>query len=126
MQPKNRINYDALTERLRQAHKEGRSFLYEYEVYDFLSNLGAETPPQCALIFQGMQQPSDKEIMGLPGDKAVLKIVSPTILHKTEVGGVRVVDKEPNKVRSAARRMLYEVSENYALWIERNQQAAPG
>ncbi len=125
MQPKNRINFDALTERLRKAHEEGRAFLYEYEVYDFLANLGAETPPESSLIFQGMEQPSDEEIMAIPGDKAVLKIVSPTILHKTEVGGVRIVDKDPNKVRSAARRMLYEVSENYALWIERNQQAAP-
>ncbi|NDV19046.1 CoA-binding protein [Pseudodesulfovibrio sp. JC047] len=120
----NRVDFDALAARFTQAHEEGRGFLYEYEVYDFLSHLGAETPPKCSLILKGMQ-PSDEEIMAIPGDRAVLKIVSPTILHKTEVGGVRVVEKEPNKVRSAIRRMLYEVPENFAVWIEHNQQAAP-
>ena len=32
---------------------------------------------------------ADEEVMAMPGDKAVLKIVSLTIIHKTEVGGVR-------------------------------------
>ncbi|WP_419785782.1 acetate--CoA ligase family protein [Pseudodesulfovibrio sp.] len=119
-----RLNMDALTDCLQQAHSEGRNFLYEYEVYAFQANLGAETPPKCSLIERG-RVPSDEEIMAIPGDKAVLKIVSPTILHKTEVGGVRVVDKDPNKVRASVRRMLYEVPENYARWIERNPKAAP-
>ena len=119
-----RLNLDALTDCLRQAHAEGRSFLYEYEVYRFLADIGAETPPKCSLIERGMV-PSDEEIMAIPGDRAVLKIVSPTILHKTEVGGVRIVDKEPNKVRASVRRMLYEVPENYAAWIERHPEAAP-
>jgi len=119
-----RLNLDALTDCLRQAHAEGRNFLYEYEVYAFQASLGAETPPKCSLIERG-RVPSDEEIMAIPGDRAVLKIVSPTILHKTEVGGVRIVDKEPNKVRASVRRMLYEVPENYARWIERYPEAAP-
>jgi len=119
-----RIDFEGLTARLSEAHRDGRAFLYEYEVYNFLSCLGAETPPKCNLIQRGYI-PSDEEIMALPGDKAVLKIISPTITHKTEVGGVRVVEKDPNKVRSAERRMLYEVPENYARWIEANQDAAP-
>ncbi len=119
-----RIDFAGLTNSLAHAHAEGRGFLYEHEVYDFLSSLGAETPPRCALISRGTL-PSDAEIMAIPGDRAVLKIVSPTILHKTEIGGVRIVAKEPNKVRSAVRRMFYEIPENYALWIERNEDAAP-
>ena len=61
----------------------------------------------------------------MPGDKAVLKIVSPTIIHKTEVGGVRIVPKTPDKVRSAVRRILSEVPERYAEWIERHPSGAP-
>jgi len=119
-----RIDFTSLAERLEEAHNDERSFLYEYEVYSFLSSLGAETPPQCKLIQRGAV-PLDEEITAFPGKTVVLKIVSPTIIHKTEVGGVRVVEKDPNKVRSAMRRMLYEVPENYARWIEYNQDAAP-
>lgn len=119
-----RIDFEALTERMAQAHAENRSFLYEHEVYSFLASLGSETPPKCSLISRNVLS-SDGEIMSIPGDKAVLKIVSPTILHKTEVGGVRVVDKNPDKVRSSVRRMLYEVPENYASWIENNRKASP-
>jgi hypothetical protein len=57
---------------------------------------------------------ADEELVAIPGERAVLKIVSPTIVHKTEVGGVRIVAKTPQSVRSAQRRMLYEVPENYA------------
>ncbi|QGY38789.1 CoA-binding protein [Pseudodesulfovibrio cashew] len=123
MQAATRIDFPALTENLASAHREGRNFLYEYEVYDFLANLGSETPPRCHLVERG-EHVADEKILSLPGDKAVLKIVSPALPHKTEVGGVRIVDKEPNKVRSAIRRMLYEVPENAAMWIERNKDVA--
>lgn len=119
-----RIDFKALTTLLAQAHGEHRNFLYEHEVYDFLASIGSETPPKSSLISRKTLS-SDEEIMAIPGDKAVLKIVSPTILHKTEVGGVRVIDKDPDKVRSTVRRMLYEVPENFASWIENNRGAAP-
>ena len=61
----------------------------------------------------------------MPGDKVVLKIVSPTIIHKTEVGGVRVVEKHPDNIRSAWRRMMVEVPENYTALIERRSIHAP-
>jgi acyl-CoA synthetase (NDP forming) len=60
----------------------------------------------------------------MPGDKVVLKIVSPAIVHKTEAGGVKVVDKTPEKIRSAWRRMMYEVPETCAAMIERNPDHA--
>lgn len=118
------IDFARLTDCLAQASGEGRNFLYEHEVYDFLASLGAETPPKYSLISRGTL-PSDAEIMAISGDRAVLKIVSPTILHKTEVGGVRIVDKEPNRVRSAVRRMFYEVPEKFARWIEQHREGAP-
>jgi acyl-CoA synthetase (NDP forming) len=118
------IDFEAITALFREAHAEGRNFLYEYEVYTLLAKSGAETPPRTNLLVRGAR-PSDEELGAMPGDKAVLKIVSPTIVHKTEVGGVRIVPKTPESVRSAMRRMLYEVPENYASWIERQPDAAP-
>lgn len=118
------IDYSAITELMQNAQAEGRDFLYEYEVYSLLSKSGAETPPKSNFISRGAR-PSDEELTALPGKNAVLKIVSPTIIHKTEVGGVRVVEKNPGRIRSTIRRMLYEVPEQYGLWIERNRSAAP-
>jgi len=118
------IDFEAITTLLQEAHAEGRDFLYEYEVYTLLAKSGAETPPRSNLLARGAR-PSDEELLAMPGEKAVLKIVSPTIVHKTEVGGVRIVPKTPDSVRSALRRMLYEVPENYAVWIERHPDAAP-
>ncbi len=118
------IDFAGISELLRAAADEGRNFLFEYEVYTFLSLLGAETPPRCFLIPRGAR-PSEDEMTTLPGEKVVLKIVSPTIIHKTEVGGVRIVAKTPDKVRSSVRRMLSEVPERYAGWIHANPGAEP-
>ena len=118
------IDFEAITGLFRSAEEEGRGFLFEYEVYNLLALSGAETPPKSILIPRGAR-PSEDELMALPGEKVVLKIVSPTIIHKTEVGGVRVVAKNPDRIRSAIRRMLYEVPENYARWIGMNPGEAP-
>lgn len=118
------IDFAAITRLLQEAHDQGRDFLYEYEVYALLAQSGAETPPRAHLLVRGAR-PLDEELAALPGTKAVLKVVSPTIVHKTEVGGVRIVPKTADSVRSAMRRMLYEVPENYASWIERHPDAAP-
>ncbi|WP_457577425.1 acetate--CoA ligase family protein [Desulfomarina sp.] len=118
------IDFAGITGLIRSAHGEGRNFLYEYEVYSLLSRSGAETPPKSIFLPKGARF-SDEELTALPGEKVVLKIVSPNIIHKTEVGGVRITEKRPEKIRSAVRRMLYEVPENYGRWIENNRAASP-
>jgi len=118
------IDYKSINNMLTEAHEQGRGFLYEYEVYSLLAKSGAETPPKINLIPRG-SRPSDEALTSMPGEKTVLKIVSPTIIHKTEVGGVKTVKKETNAIRSAVRRMFYEVPENYAALIERNPESAP-
>ena len=118
------IDFDSITRMLTAADREGRDFLYEYEVYTLLGQSGAETPPQCRFIPSGARLDDDR-LISLPGDRVVLKIVSPAIIHKTEVAGVRIVEKSPNAVRSAVRRMLYEVPENYAHWMLRHPGTAP-
>lgn len=118
------IDFEKITQLFSAADNENRDFLFEYEVYNLLASSGAETPPIANLLPRGARF-SDEELMAIPGEKAVLKIVSPTIIHKTEVGGVRIVDKQPAKIRSAVRGMQYEVPENYAAYIERNPDHAP-
>lgn len=118
------VAYQAITDVFQNAVSEQRHFLYEYEVYTLLSLSGAETPPKYAFLPRN-GKPADEEVTALPGDKTVLKIVSPTIVHKTEVGGVRIIPKTPDKVRSAVRRMLSEVPERYAAWLEHCPSATP-
>lgn len=118
------VEYEPITELFRAAQQEGRSFLYEYEVYRLLELSGSETPPK-SLFVPRQARLSEETVMSLPGEKVVLKIVSPTIVHKTEVGGVRIVPKKTDGVRSALRRMLSEVPENYAGWIEANPDSTP-
>lgn len=118
------IDFPAMTQVFATAAREGRQFLFEYEVYELLRNLGSETPPRCILLPTGTR-PSDEELLSLPGDTVVLKIVSPFIVHKSDVGGVRIIPKHPDKIRSTWRRMMYEVAENYADRIDRNPGHAP-
>ncbi len=118
------IDFKGLTSILNRAWDQGRDYLFEYEVYEFLARSGAETPPKSRLIKRG-DRCSDGELTALPGGKAVLKIVSPYIIHKTEVGGVRVVDKDPNIIRSAVRRMFYEVPEQYAAHMGQYPEGVP-
>ncbi len=118
------IDFPEITALFRNAQQENRNFLFEYEVYNLLAKSGSETPPKSILIPRGAR-PSEEELLALPGEKVVLKIVSPTIIHKTEVKGVRVIEKDPNKIRSAMRQMLYEVPENYAFWCQANPDGIP-
>ncbi len=119
-----RIDFPAITRLFEMARERDRQTLLEHETYELLRNSGAETPPRTNFLVKG-SRPSDEELMAMPGAKVVLKIVSPAIIHKTEVGGVKVVEKSAEKIRSAWRRMLYEVPESYARLIERDPGHAP-
>lgn len=118
------IDYGAITGLFEQAHEEGRDSLFEYEVYNLLRKSGAETPPRSVLLERGARL-TDEHLSAIQGEKAVLKVVSPTIVHKTEVGGVRVVENKPDAIRSAWRRMLSEVPENYVAYLAREPEATP-
>ncbi len=117
------IDFQAITRLFALAETEGRNQLFEYETYALLKHSGAESTPRSLFLARGTKA-ADETLMAMPGEKVVLKIVSPAIVHKTEVGGVRVVTKTPEKIRSVWRRMMYEVPENYAGIIERHPDHA--
>ena len=91
---------------LQSAAAEGRSTLLEYEVYDFLRKTGFNTP-RFHLYSQG-DSLTDKLLEDFAGDRLVLKIMAPGILHKSDVGGVRFVQKDAGVVRDAVSNMLAE------------------
>jgi acyl-CoA synthetase (NDP forming) len=95
---------------LQRAAAEGRSTLLEYEVYDFLRKTGFNTP-RFHLHAQG-DTIADDLLDRFPGDRIVLKIMAPNILHKSDVGGVRFVDNDIYTVNSAISNMLEEAPAN--------------
>lgn len=60
----------------------------------------------------------DEALLGVPGERVVLKIVHPRIVHKTEMGGVRIVDR--SAVHDAVAAMLQEVPTRLAASLEDN------
>ncbi len=118
------IDYLEVTKLFEIAAEQNRNFLYEHEVYSLLALTGAETPPQF-LFVPFKAKLTDTFLSALTGKRVVLKIVSPSIIHKTEVGGVQIIDNESSKIRSGIRRMLYEVPEQYALWSVMHPEQVP-
>ena len=117
------IEFEAIDRLFSSAYAQGRNYLFEHETYELLGRSGAETPPRIKLLAKGTK-PSNEELGELPGDRVVLKIVSATIVHKTEVGGVRVIENTPDKIRSTWRRMMVEIPERYIANIERHPMHA--
>ncbi len=118
------IDFSAITRIFTRAQEQERDYLFEYEVYELLALSGAETPPKTLLIPRHARL-NDEDLQAFSGDKIVLKIVSPTIIHKTEARGVRIVPLVAEKVRAAVRRMFYEVPETFASLVERHTEYAP-
>lgn len=119
-----RIDFQAITQIFEQAKRENRQFLYEYEVYDLLTLAGAETPPQYYFFPKGRRL-DDFMFTSIPGEEIVIKVVSPYIMHKSDVEGVAIVPKSAKKILSKVRRMMTEIPEKYSEIILRNPGFAP-
>lgn len=85
---------------LQRAVERGDSVLPETEGFEILRGLGFETPDQ---IF--VKNSSAAELSAINGEKVVVKVVSPVILHKSDVGGVAVVDNDPETIRGTIAEM---------------------
>jgi len=71
--------------------------LLEPEGLEILSALGIATP---AFVFVSNSREIDKAILAGLGSKVVIKVVSSQILHKTDVGGVRIVANDRESIAS--------------------------
>jgi len=79
------------------AAAEGRDALTEPEGVEILGLMGLRVP--VSLAVRGSSEVA--RLASVPGDRVVVKVVSPEILHKTEAGGVAMVDNEPEAIRAA-------------------------
>lgn len=118
------IDFTGLTALFDRATGQGRDYLFEYEVYEFIRLIGGETPPQFFLLAKD-ERFDGRLLDKLPGEKVVIKVVSPYILHKSDVGGVRIVNKTNEDVLSTLRRMSCEIPEKSTEIILRRPEEAP-
>lgn len=88
-----------ITAILEAAYADGRDTLIETEGLRLLAALGLTTPGH-VLVAPGQALRGD-EFDHLPGTRAVVKVISPHILHKSDVGGVAIVDKSTSAVARA-------------------------
>ena len=89
------------------ARKQRRTLLSEVEAKDLLAEAGI--PVARAILAKG--QKASVEAAESVGYPVVMKIVSPDIAHKSDVGGVTLGLKDAKSVREAYKEMLARVAE---------------
>jgi len=98
----------AVSEIFNKAKKEGRKFLLEPEAKTVCIEYGIPTT-KFSLAEDAAESAEFAEEIGYP---VVLKIVSPDILHKSDVGGVVVNIKDAKDVRNAYKQIMYNVKKH--------------
>lgn len=97
----------AVKQVLESMAREGRKQLFEHEVYSIVELVGAIKPPRHRFVPVGESIESDA-LAKFAGERVVLKIVSPDVIHKSDVGGVlfvaRTADAVTTEMESLIRR----------------------
>ncbi|MCU0693037.1 MAG: acetate--CoA ligase family protein [Polyangiaceae bacterium] len=94
------------------ASTDARADLFEHEVYQVLACVGCAVP-RFAFVPVG-QIPRPSVLVALQTPSVVVKVVSPEIAHKTDVGGVAKVPAD--EVPATIARMLQEIPARYVAW----------
>jgi len=96
------------------ARASGRRTLLEPEVMALVPALGLSAPAHVLLPPQPDLEAIANACATLRSDEVVLKVVAPTIVHKTERGGVAFLAREPETVVMALEQMRARVNEEVA------------
>jgi acyl-CoA synthetase (NDP forming) len=88
---------------VRHLRARGRVHLLEDEGLPLAAELGLRTPAYVTL--DGPDAAYGPDVFELPGERAVVKVLSHTLVHRAHLGGVRVVANEPSAIRQAIQEM---------------------
>ncbi|MBS3752705.1 MAG: acetate--CoA ligase family protein [Anaerolineales bacterium] len=118
------VDQQTVRDLLERVKSEDRYSIGDLEAWDILEAYGIRIPKSKLAESQDQAVEYAAEI----GYPVVLKITSPDILHKTDVGGVKVGLESPEEVRDAFELMLYR-AERYLpeaeVWGCQVQEMAP-
>ncbi|RLA04436.1 MAG: CoA-binding protein [Gammaproteobacteria bacterium] len=113
------IDYLHITKELDAILANDRDALLEHEVYQLLNLTGAIASPICQFIETGTSV-TEQQLGHFNGDKVVLKIVSPSIIHKTEATGVRIVENDPKVIAETIIAMENEIPRVLQQYFEKH------
>ena len=113
----NEIDFADITKQMKTASDQGRHILYEHEVYQLLDYTGAVLAPISQLISKSGHV-NDEQLSHFKGDKVVINVVSPNIIHKTEAGGVKIIANQNDEIRASALAMLENVPVHFQQYLE--------
>jgi len=118
------VDNQAVKKVLEKAKDEGRYSIGDSEAWDILKAYGLSIPR--SVLAKTSQEAV--EVAGEIGYPVVLKIASPDILHKTDVGGVKVGLETPDQVQDAFDLMIYRTERflpEAHIWGCQVQEMAP-
>ncbi|HVP11135.1 MAG TPA: indolepyruvate oxidoreductase subunit beta [Phycisphaerae bacterium] len=97
----------AINQIIEAAYQQGRRQLFEHEVYSVVGLAGAISPPHHVFIPNGMSV-TKETLAQFPGNKVVLKVVSPDIVHKSDSGAVVFAPNDREVVAREIDQMLMQ------------------
>ncbi len=100
---------DKISKVFQNAHSQGRDVLFEYEVYRILRNLGIRVPEH--FVARCAADITERRLARLGSEKVVLKVISPTVVHKQSRGGVRIVIRDLDFIRYTFHRLVADFEE---------------
>ena len=90
---------------LWSVYEDGRSQLFEHEVYQIVQLVGAIDPPHHVFV-RTDELLSPEALARFPGERVVLKIVSPDVVHKSDADGIVFCRKDDETVRHEMTRLI--------------------
>jgi acyl-CoA synthetase (NDP forming) len=100
--------FPLLPQVLASAAAEGRDLLLEPEVYSLLSASGIDVPRH--RFVASPEEVGEDLLPGLGSSQVIVKVVSPDILHKSDVGGIAACAAEVGEIRRTVASVLQTVA----------------
>lgn len=88
---------------LQSIRGEGREVLLETEGLEILKAMGICIPTYT--FVKHVKEVSTIDLSTFPGEKVVVKVISPEILHKSEAGGIAFVSKDRSAITEVIKTM---------------------
>ncbi len=113
---------EQMKEIIDQARQEGRTYLMEHESKSILESLGISTTGS------RLAKSEDEawEIFRSLGTPAVMKVLSPEVVHKSDAGGVKLNLKDEEEVRRAFREIASAFQDKELVGVSVQSMARPG